>query len=140
VCFLGVVVYNLTSRAHTIYHWFRPPHINYVINIVHSLHNVSLSFLSSFPLNFPNMSFYNAVLSLQTALPTLVPARPKLKLSLFALYRPTRKYPADSKDFIGKNVLLFFYWSRPFFVLLFIVHLPGQLQESRKKLGNQCYF
>jgi len=34
--------------------------------------------------------------------------RPKLKLSLFALYRPTRKYPADSKDFIGKKVLLFF--------------------------------
>ena len=35
-------------------------------------------------------------------------ARPKLKLSLFALYRPTRKYPADSKDFIGIKVLLFF--------------------------------
>jgi len=35
-------------------------------------------------------------------------ARPKLKLSLFALYRPTRKFPADSKDFIGKKVLLFF--------------------------------
>jgi len=34
--------------------------------------------------------------------------RPKLKLSLFALYRPTRKYPADSKDFIGKKVLFFF--------------------------------
>ena len=34
--------------------------------------------------------------------------RPKLKLSLFALYRPTRKYPADSKDFIVKKVLLFF--------------------------------
>jgi len=34
--------------------------------------------------------------------------RPKLKLSVFALYRPTRKYPADSKDFIGKKVLLFF--------------------------------
>ena len=34
--------------------------------------------------------------------------RPKLKLSLFALYRPTRKYPADSKDFIGKKVLLVF--------------------------------
>ena len=33
--------------------------------------------------------------------------RPKLKLSLFALYRPTRKYPADSKDFIGKKVLFF---------------------------------
>ena len=32
----------------------------------------------------------------------------KLKLSLFALYRPTRIYPADSKDFIGKKVLLFF--------------------------------
>ena len=30
----------------------------------------------------------------------------KLKLSLFALYRPTRKYSADSKDFIGK-ILLF---------------------------------
>jgi len=37
-----------------------------------------------------------------------ITARPKLKLSLFALYRPTRKYPADSKDFIGKKVLLFF--------------------------------
>jgi len=34
--------------------------------------------------------------------------RPKLKLSLFALYRPTRKFPADSKDFIGIKVLLFF--------------------------------
>jgi len=34
--------------------------------------------------------------------------RPKLKLSLFALYRPTRKYPADSKDFIGKKVLFFY--------------------------------
>ena len=33
--------------------------------------------------------------------------RPKLKLSLFALYRPTRKNTADSKDFIGKKVLLF---------------------------------
>jgi len=33
---------------------------------------------------------------------------PKLKLSLFALYRPTRKYPANSKNFIGKKVLLFF--------------------------------
>ena len=33
---------------------------------------------------------------------------PKLKSSLFALYRPTRKYPADSKDFIGIKVLLFF--------------------------------
>ena len=34
--------------------------------------------------------------------------RPKLKLSLFALYRPTRKYPADSKDFIGKkNIVVF---------------------------------
>ena len=42
--------------------------------------------------------------------------RPKLKLSLFALYRPTRKYPADSKDFIGKKVFLFFYWSRLFIV------------------------
>ena len=36
------------------------------------------------------------------------PIRPKLKLSLFALYRPTRKYPADSKDFIGIKVLLVF--------------------------------
>jgi len=35
--------------------------------------------------------------------------RPKLKLSLFALYRPTRKYPADSKVFAGKKVLLFFF-------------------------------
>ena len=34
--------------------------------------------------------------------------RPKLKLSLFALYRPTRKYPADSKDFIGKKYFFFF--------------------------------
>ena len=34
--------------------------------------------------------------------------RPKLKLSLFALYRPTRKNPADSKDFIGIKLLLFF--------------------------------
>ena len=34
--------------------------------------------------------------------------RPKLKLSLFALYRPTRKYPADSKDFIGKKSCVFF--------------------------------
>jgi len=33
--------------------------------------------------------------------------RPKLKLSLFALYRPTRKYPADSR-FYMKKVLLFF--------------------------------
>jgi len=32
--------------------------------------------------------------------------RPKLKFSLFALYRPTRKYPADSKDFIGKKYFL----------------------------------
>ena len=30
--------------------------------------------------------------------------RPKLKLSLFALYRPTQKYPADSKHFIGKKL------------------------------------
>ena len=34
--------------------------------------------------------------------------RPKLKLSLFALYRPTRKYPADSKDFIGKKYIIVF--------------------------------
>jgi len=34
--------------------------------------------------------------------------RPKLKLSLFALYRPTRKYPANSNNVIEKNVLLFF--------------------------------
>ena len=34
--------------------------------------------------------------------------RPKLKLSLFALYRPTRKYPADSKDFIGKKCCVVF--------------------------------
>jgi len=67
--------------------------------------------------------------------------RPKLKLSLFALYRPTRKYPADSKDFFGKKVLLFFFYlSQPFIVLLFIVYLPRQLQKSCKKLGNQCYF
>jgi len=33
---------------------------------------------------------------------------PKLKLSLFALYRPTRKYPADSKDFFGKKIFLYF--------------------------------
>jgi len=40
--------------------------------------------------------------------PFLAHLRPKLKLSLFALYRPTQKYPADSKDFIGKKVLLYF--------------------------------
>ena len=34
--------------------------------------------------------------------------RPKLKLSLFALYRSTRKYPADSKDFIGEKSIVFF--------------------------------
>ena len=56
--------------------------------------------------------------------------RPKLKLSLFALYRPTRKYPADSKDFIGKKYCWFFYWSRQVIVLLFIVYLPRQLQKG----------
>jgi len=60
--------------------------------------------------------------------------RPKLKLSLFALYRPTRKYPADSKDFIGEKVLMFFYWSRPFIVLLFIVHNVYQPRQLQKKL------
>jgi len=34
--------------------------------------------------------------------------RPKLKLSLFALYRPTRKNPADSKDFIGEKSIVVF--------------------------------
>jgi len=66
--------------------------------------------------------------------------RPKLKLSLFALYRPTRKYPADSKDFIGKKVFLFFLLVTTVHRVTFIVYLPRQLQKSCKKHGNQCYF
>ena len=66
--------------------------------------------------------------------------RPKLKLSLFALYRPTRKYPADSKDFIGIKVLLFFLLVTTVRRITFIVYLPRKLQKSCKKLGNQCYF
>ena len=65
--------------------------------------------------------------------------RPKLKLSLFALYRPTRKYPADSKDFIGKKGMVFLLVSTVHRIT-FIVYLPRQLQKSCKKLGNQCFF
>ena len=39
---------------------------------------------------------------------TTITTRPKLKLSLFALYRPTRKYPADPKDFLEKKYCCFF--------------------------------
>ena len=62
---------------------------------------------------------------------------PKLKLNVFALYRPTRKYPADSNNFICKKV---FYRSPPFIVLLLIVYIPIQLQQSCKKLENPRYF
>jgi len=65
--------------------------------------------------------------------------RPKLKLSLCALYRPTRKYPADSNDLSEKKVLCFSLVTT-IHRMTFIVYLPRQLQNSCKKLGNQCYF
>jgi len=64
--------------------------------------------------------------------------RPKLKLGLFALYRPTRKNPADSKDFIGKKSIVFLLVTTVHHIT-FIVYLPRQLQKRCKKLGNQCY-
>jgi len=58
--------------------------------------------------------------------------RPKLKLSLFALYRPTQKYPADSKDFIGKKVLLFF-------LLVTAVHRITFYSISTEKIAGKLY-
>jgi len=66
--------------------------------------------------------------------------RPKIKLSLFALYRPTRKYPADSKDFIGKKSIVVFLLVTTVHRITLIVYQPRQLRKSCKKRGNQCYF
>jgi len=65
--------------------------------------------------------------------------RLKLKLSLFALYRPTRNIPPTQTIFRNKRYCVFLFVTTVH-RMTFIVYLPRQLQNSCKKLGNQCYF
>jgi len=67
-------------------------------------------FLAGFDFPDMNLDMWNIFSKIKTWMPTpkMVPIRPKLKISLFALYRATRKYPADSNNFIWKQSIVFF--------------------------------